>query len=269
MVLVHGLGGSHLNWCLLAPKLVDQVRVLAVDLAGFGLTHPAGRSTTVRANAALLDDFLYDTAGSPAILVGNSMGGMISTLQAAEHPETVSGLVLIDPALPIVGSGRLDLLVTTMFSLYAVPGIGERHMAWRRRGRSPRQIVRRLLTLCCADPSALPEEIVTALVALAEQRATIPGLDAAFLSAARSLLLLNANRRAYWSAMRAITAPVLLMHGERDRLVPVRAARKAASRNPSWRFESLPGIGHVPHLEAPDLVADLLLDWLASAHGKT
>ncbi|GAA3815152.1 hypothetical protein GCM10022226_39950 [Sphaerisporangium flaviroseum] len=129
-------------------------------------------------------------------------------------------------------------------------------------------MVRQLLTLCCADPSAVPEEIVAASVALAEQRATIPGLDAAFLSAARSLLLLNANRGAYWSAMRAITAPVLLMHGERDRLVPISAAREAASRNPNWRFESLPGIGHVPQLEAPDLVADLLLDWLESAHSK-
>src|SRR6266540_513830 len=44
VVLVHGLGGSHLNWCLLAPRLVAKARLLAVDLVGFGLTHPEGRA---------------------------------------------------------------------------------------------------------------------------------------------------------------------------------------------------------------------------------
>ena len=58
--------------------------------------------------------------------------------------------------------------------------------------------------------------------------------------------------------------PVLLLHGERDRLVPVRLAREAARRNPQWRLETLPDIGHVPQLEAPDDVADRIIDWLTS-----
>jgi pimeloyl-ACP methyl ester carboxylesterase len=77
------------------------------------------------------------------------------------------------------------------------------------------------------------------------------------------LLRVNATAPAYWRAMASIPAPVLLIHGERDRLVPVRAARRAARRNPWWQLETLPGVGHVPQLEAPDTVATMMLDWLA------
>ena len=50
VVLVHGLGGSHLNWDLLAPRLTPYARVLALDLPGFGLSAPTGRASTVRSN---------------------------------------------------------------------------------------------------------------------------------------------------------------------------------------------------------------------------
>ena len=65
VVLVHGLGGTHLNWCLLAPLLVPHARVLALDLVGFGLTYPEGRSATVQANAALVARFVREVAGGP------------------------------------------------------------------------------------------------------------------------------------------------------------------------------------------------------------
>ncbi len=262
VVLVHGLGGSHLNWCLLAPRLVPHARVLAVDLVGFGLTHPEGRSATVQTAADMLDRFVREVAGAPAVLVGNSMGGMASILEAAANPDAVARLVLIDPALPLARGARPDRLVSTAFVLYAIPGLGERYLARRRATVPVERTVREVLELCCADPSRVPSELVAASVALAQERASVAGLDAAFLSAARSLLRLSARRGRYWAAMRAITAPVLLIHGEKDRLVPVRSAHEAASRNTRWRFKVLPDIGHVPQLEAPEAVAGLVLEWL-------
>jgi pimeloyl-ACP methyl ester carboxylesterase len=264
IVLVHGLGGSHLNWCLLAPKLATSARVLAVDLVGFGLTHPEGRSATVQTAAVMLDRFVREVARAPAILIGNSMGGMASILEAAANPDAVARLVLIDPALPLAAGARPDRLVSAAFVLYAIPGIGERYLARRRASVPADQLVREVLELCCADPARVPAELVAASVVLAEERAAVAGVDAAFLSAARSLLRLSARRGRYWAAMRAISAPVLLIHGEKDRLVPVRSAREAAARNPGWRLEVLPGTGHVPQLEAPDAVAGLVLDWLGS-----
>jgi hypothetical protein len=60
--------------------------------------------------------------------------------------------------------------------------------------------------------------------------------------------------------------PVLLIHGDRDRLIPIRAAHHAAAANPSWRFEIATGVGHVPMLEAPVWTAGRLISWLASLH---
>jgi pimeloyl-ACP methyl ester carboxylesterase len=73
-VLVHGLGGSHLNWMLVAPQLARHGRVLAPDLAGFGLTPVAGRRTSVAAQRALLHRLIGQTCDQPVLLVGNSMG---------------------------------------------------------------------------------------------------------------------------------------------------------------------------------------------------
>lgn len=88
------------------------------------------------------------------------------------------------------------------------------------------------------------------------------GFDHAFLSASGSLTWVLTWARPYRAAMSSITVPVLLVHGHRDRLVPVSAARDAARRNPSWRYVELPGVGHVPQLQVPDRLARILLDWL-------
>src|SRR5215471_12560721 len=78
VVAVHGLGGSAVNWAALAPALAGRCRLLAPDLAGHGLTESLGRGTSVAANRVLLHRFLDRVAGGPAILLGNSMGGMVA-----------------------------------------------------------------------------------------------------------------------------------------------------------------------------------------------
>jgi pimeloyl-ACP methyl ester carboxylesterase len=263
MVLVHGLGGSHLNWCLLAPLLVPHARLTAVDLAGFGLTHPHGRSTGVRANADLLVRFLREVTGVPAILVGNSMGGMVSILAAERHPDDVAGLVLIDPSVPGALGDPFDRAVAANFAAYATPLLGSRLLARRRARLTPAESVQEILDLCFVDPTRMPADLRAASEALVVERKEVAGLDAAFLAAARSLLKVNALAPAYWRAMASITAPVLLIHGERDRLVPLRAARRVAKRNANWRLATIPDVGHVPQMEAPDRVAELIRAWLA------
>src|SRR3954454_25311323 len=62
VVLVHGLGGSHLNWDLLAPLLRPHARVLALDLPGFGLSQPGDRRTMLHDNVRVLDRFLREVA---------------------------------------------------------------------------------------------------------------------------------------------------------------------------------------------------------------
>ena len=261
VVLVHGLGGSHLNWDLLAPLIRPHARVRAIDLPGFGRSEPGGRAASVPANVAVLHRFLTEVVGEPAVLVGNSMGGMISILETGEHPEAVRGLVLLDPAVP--GPRRaLDPLVAITFALYAIPFIGERFLWWRRQRKSALARVSEMLELVGVDPRRMPPEIIDRSVTLLEERRDVEGMDRAFLAAARSLLRVLADPRRYRAAMASIDVPVLLVHGDRDRLVHVQAARDIAARHPAWRYVEWAGVGHVPQLQEPARLAGEMLDWM-------
>jgi len=266
VVLAHGLGGSHLNWDLFAPLIRDRARVLALDLPGFGRSEPGGRRTTVNDNVAVLDRFLTEVAGTPAVLVGNSMGGMISILETAASPQSVNGLVLLDAAVP--GPRRaLDPLVAFTFAVYAIPMVGERFLALRRKRSTPLRQVRDMLRLCGVDPDALPPETIERSLDLIGRREDVPAMDKAFLSAARSLLRILVDPRRYRAAMASITVPVLMVQGDQDRLVPVVAARDIAERHPGWRYLELPGVGHVPQLQVPEKVAGEFLAWLDETAG--
>jgi pimeloyl-ACP methyl ester carboxylesterase len=265
LVMVHGLGGSLVNWAALAPLLHDHVRVVAVDLAGFGRTEGGHRSTSVHANQRLLHRFLTEVIAEPVVLVGNSMGGLISAMQTARHPETVTGLVLIDPALPIAPAARPDPLVAATFGAFAVPAVG-RWMLGRRRSRlSAEQAAYETLKLCCVDPSRVPQPVVEQHIELARHRRELPDVDAELLVAARSLMWVIARRRTYDEMLASIQVPVLLLHGEKDRLVPLRAARRTAAANPRWTFAVGPDLGHVPQLEDAGWTAAHLLEWLPVA----
>jgi pimeloyl-ACP methyl ester carboxylesterase len=265
IVLVHGLGGSHANWGQLGPRLAVHAPVYALDLVGFGLTYPAGRSGSVRANAELLRGFLDTVIGAPAILVGNSMGGMISMIHASAHPDSVAGLVLLDPALPRAKSAPSDKQVAAQFIQYAIPGVGERLLARRRLTTPPRQLISDTLALCSPHPERIPAAEVDAAIALIDARADAPGVDHAYLQAARSLLRFAARKGSYYAMMRALPMPVLLLHGEQDRLVPVESARAAAANAPHWTFETFPDVGHIPMMEIPDVIEERIDNWIKSS----
>ena len=262
MVCVHGLGGSLVNWAAVAPALAQTCRVLALDLAGFGRTRSHGRSPTVHANQQLLHRFLSEVSGAPAILVGNSMGGLISVLQTSAHPDTVAGMVLIDPALPVGLSSRPDPRVAGMFGLYVVPAVGRSVVARRRSARSAEDVTLALMKLCISDPSRVSDTILEAHLELARERTDYPDVDAELIVATRSLLWVLTRRRMHASMLRDISVPVLLLHGDQDRLVPIASARSAAADIPTWRFEVATGVGHVPQLEVPEWTLAHILDWL-------
>jgi pimeloyl-ACP methyl ester carboxylesterase len=261
IVLLHGLGGSHVNWMRLGPLLAERGRVLAPDLAGFGRTPPSGRRTTVQANARLVDRFVREVAGAPAILVGNSMGGMVAILEAAAHPESVAGLVLVDPALPLAPGVPRDRQITLAFTAYMTPGIGEAFVRRRRRTLGSEGLVRETFRLCCVDPARVPEEVIRAHVDMVEARARMPWVDRAVLAAARSLVPLVLRRRHYRALLRRVEAPTLLIQGMEDRFVQVAAAALMSKQQPDWTFRPMRGIGHTPHLEDPEATAAAILEW--------
>lgn len=263
LLLVHGLGGSLLNWAAVAPALAESNRVVAIDLVGFGRTQPLGRSTSVQGNRRLLERFVDTVLGQPVVLVGNSMGGLIALLATQARPDLVAGLVLVDPALPIGPLARPHPLVTVMFALYAIPAVGRAVVERRRRVLSAEGQALAVLRMCCVDHTRVPEAVLRQHLQLARERAAQPDVDAELIVAARSLLLVLARRRSLDALMKRITVPVLLLHGEKDRLVPVRAARRVAAANPSWGFAVAADAGHVPQLELPEWTTQHVLDWLS------
>jgi pimeloyl-ACP methyl ester carboxylesterase len=265
IVAVHGLGGAAVNWSSIAPLLTRKYRLLAPDLAGHGLTKSGGRGTDVASNRSLLHRFAETVAAGPVLFMGNSMGGMIGLLEASAAPEKVAGLILLDPALPIQAMPA-DPLVAAVMTLSATPVLGPL-LVRQRRLLPVEQLVTSTFALCCADSSRVPREMVELHIEVARARAAMSGNGKDFAHAARSVLETAGFLRgqAYRRAIRQVDCPVLMIHGERDRLVPVAAARAMARAHPDWTLVVLSEVGHVPQLEASAETADAVIAWLTGA----
>jgi len=263
LVCVHGLGGSALNWMAVGTRLAAHHHVLALDLRGFGRT-PLGAGTRLRENERLLDLFLREVAGWPASLVGNSMGGLLSVRHAAKHPETVRNLVLVDPALPW-RRRALNAPIYTFFAALLTPGLGDRALFARMRRLGPERVVATALSIVSADPQRIPDDVVRAHVELERHRLRSPRSQRAFAQASRSLLRALA-RGADSGIYGQVRAPVLIVHGDSDRLVPV-VNSQLIGRLFGWQVEVLPGVGHVPMLEAPDDFVRVVLSWMGTRLG--
>ncbi|MGB7051440.1 MAG: alpha/beta hydrolase, partial [Acidimicrobiales bacterium] len=121
----------------------------------------------------------------------------------------------------------------------------------------------RVLRICCANPSRVAPEVVDALVELTaslDRREC----DAAYLRSARSLTALLARPSATARALDAIHRPVLVIHGDRDWLVPLAVARRACAAHRLWQLDVAGGVGHVPMLEAPEWTASAIDRWLSA-----
>jgi pimeloyl-ACP methyl ester carboxylesterase len=203
------------------------------------------------------------------LLIGNSMGGMLALLEASAAPVAVTGLVLVDPVLPLVPA-MPDRFVTPMLAAYATPGLGPLLMRLRRR-MTPEALVASVLSLSCADASRVPADVLAQHVTVARQTLTSPEAEREIAAAARSMIAPFGDPRGgpYRRAIASITCPVLLLHGTRDRMVPITVARAAARANPAWTLIEMPGVGHVPQLEAPAGTASAITSWLGSTIQRT
>lgn len=265
LVLVHGLGGSHVNWLAVAPRLAESHRVLIPDLAGFGRTPPEGRSSGVEENARLLADFLKQEVREPAVVVGNSMGGLVAILLAASAPETVRELVLVDASSPRPFNALLDATLAARFALSTMPFVGEWALARRATRLGAEGLVRDILALCCVSIDRIPRPVYEAHVAIARERLEkCPWGNEAFVEALRSILAVTLRPAHFRSIVEKIRARALLVHGTEDRLVPIESSRQLARVRPDWKLVELADTGHVPQLERPEEFLEVVTSWLAT-----
>jgi pimeloyl-ACP methyl ester carboxylesterase len=260
-VLVHGLGGSHVNWVQVAAGLSGLGRVIAPDLPGFGYSPRNGRGSGLMDQRRVLSRFIDEQASGRVVLVGNSMGGVIGILQAAVEPEALAGLVLTNSPFPWTRSALPHPAVLAGFAAYDAPGLGPLLLEARIRHLDPERAVRLGFRFVAADPRSIPDEVVQLTVEQVRERGLDPDAPAAFHDAWRSLRRLGARPDVARRAMDGVRCPVFVLHGRRDRLVPAAYAEAALREHPAWRGRIFPDLGHVPQMEAPGRWLAEVADW--------
>jgi len=270
VLCVHGLGGSALTWGLLAPLLTGTSRVLAVDLFGHGGSGvPTGpRPDAVTADRRLIDRFVREVVGEPVVLVGHSMGGVLTALQAAEAADTVHRLVLLAPPVP-TGAGRLDLAIAAKLALLRLPGVAGA-VARRQATLTPEQLVGQQVRRATPHADRLPADGVAAVVAETRERSARP--DAAAGAAEQWAALLGtmallARPRAWRRTLAAVDVPTLWLQGADDPLARPGPARALAGTRPGWVFEERAGVGHLLALEDPAWTAARITAFLRDGGG--
>lgn len=232
IIMLHGFGASLHTWEPWAAALADRFRVVRYDLPGFGLSPPRpGGDYSLAADIAELGALMDALGLARATLIGSSMGGKVAWHFAARFPHRVEKLVLISP------DGFAQR--------------GERYGEARRIGGAlglmtvflPKPLLRANLASAYADPSRLTDALITRY----HDMMLAPGARRAMLARLRQAVLEDPA-----PLLPKVTMPVLLLWGDRDRLIPVANAEDYLRLLPDARLVRFPALGHLPHEEAPE-----------------
>lgn len=263
-VLVHGLAGSSARWRDLIPHLARVRRTLALDLPGFGRSGAPDGPYTMPWFAGAVRATM-DAAGiDRAVVIGNSMGGLVAMHLASAEPARTDALVLSSPALPPVARPRRDVL--TGFIAPMIPGLGPRLYRAHVRRRTPEILVREMLLRNVAHPDAVSRETIAALEDEARETASTPGRARALERTNRALgWAISGARERTWALARSLRVPVLLVWGEHDLMLPVQTGEAAVREIPGAQLVVLDGLGHNPYLEAPERFARTVLTFVGES----
>ncbi|MDP2006886.1 MAG: alpha/beta fold hydrolase, partial [Rubrivivax sp.] len=212
-------------------------RVIRIDLPGAGLTgaDPSGDYTDER-GIALITTLLDQRGVARATLIGHSMGGRLAWRYAAAQPQRVERLVLVAP----------DGFASPGFEYGKPPevGVAVKLMQFA----LPKAVLRMSLEPAYADPAVATNALVTRY----HDMMLAPQVRPALIARMQQLVLQDPV-----PMLRQVSAPTLLLWGEKDAMIPVANAQDYLRAMASARLVVLPGVGHVPHEEAvtPGLAA--------------
>lgn len=231
LLLLHGFASSLHTWEPWAQALASTHRVIRVDLPGAGLTgaDPTGDYSDER-SVALLAALLDQRGVARATVIGHSMGGRLAWRFAAAQPMRVDRLVLVAP----------DGFASPGFEYGKPPEVGltVRLMQYV----LPKAVLRMSLEPAYADRSAITEALVTRY----HDMMLAPQVRSALIARMQQLVLQDPV-----PMLRRIGAPTLLLWGDKDAMIPPAHAQDYLNALPHARLVLLPGVGHLPHEEAP------------------
>jgi pimeloyl-ACP methyl ester carboxylesterase len=252
-VLLHGFGASVFSWREVRGPFSEAGRVVAYDRPGFGLTErpmpgewngpsPYG----LEANVELLVHLMDALDIRRAVLVGNSAGGAVAAEAALRYPDRVTALVLVDPALGMSRS-TLQELIQPLLASPQMRRIGPLFV--RRIAGTGNDIILR----AWHAPGKVSGEIISAY----RRPLSVQNWDRALYE-----FTIAARPSDLPARMNQITAPVLILTGDDDRIVPTAATIQLAGQLPAAQLVVIPGCGHVPQEECPQPFLEAVFEFL-------
>lgn len=245
LLLVHGLGSSHLTWQRVQHDFASEFTVYSLDMPGFGYSDKPEGYGTARLEAAFVDRFLGALGIDQATVVGHSMGGDVAMWLAIEHPERVARLVIVDAAE--IGDAA------AIFQVAATPVLGDLVL---KTGTTPLS-----MHAIMSDPYVQKDALTADLAA---QYATIywtPGARQALIANARSY---SSDRASLLSALSAIDAPTLVVWADSDPYFPLSVGERLHDLLQGSALGVIADAGHLPQEEQPVAFSRVVLQWLAT-----
>jgi pyruvate dehydrogenase E2 component (dihydrolipoamide acetyltransferase) len=222
VLLLHGFGADLNSWMFTQPALSDGRRTIAMDLPGHGGSTKDVGSGDADALVDMVDGALAELGIERVHLVGHSMGGAVAAMVAARRPERIVSLTLIAPS----GLGS---------EINAAFIDGFVRMARRRDAVE-------VLNLLVHDPALVSRTMVEDVL----RYKRIDGVTAALETIARAWFAGGRQSRDVRAKITALTAPIQIIWGRDDNIIPVAHAEALASRLP---VHILDAAGHLPHME--------------------
>jgi len=245
VIFIHGFGGQYHTWAPIQDALASQHRTVAFDLYGFGASARPARITPQDWAGQALE--LMDALQiSSAVFVAHSLGGRVTLMTASRAPERVRGMLLCDCDY---GQARHGYFLT--WAIAHTPLLAQ--LMGRLRGNP--EHLRRLLRYGYGSAFSVSD----ALLHHHRQPLRVTG------TAATLTALGCANPFHELADLpRAVHCPTMVLWGTEDQIIPVEWARYLMHKLPaSSELVELPGIGHFPQEECPEVVLGHLQRFLA------
>jgi pimeloyl-ACP methyl ester carboxylesterase len=247
IALLHGFADGADTWrALLAEFDAAGRAAFAVDMPGFGHADPRDPGPIMPQLDAFIDDVIADTG--PVILMGNSLGACVSVRAAARGSCNVRGAIAVDE--PILASHWLMRLGRGRADPFRVLD----HRMPIPKDLYHRAIRRTLARLLYADPAQADPDVLARFTVQASDRSRARTL----LGDARTVALETAG--GYDSER--VRCPLLVIHGRKDRVIPVHASERLHESVPASTLVVLPNSGHCPQLDAPCELARHVLQFI-------
>jgi len=257
LILVHGFGASTDHWRKNIEDLQKDFEVWAIDLLGFGRSEKPNIDYSGEIWQNQLADFILDVVGKPAILAGNSLGGYASLCVAAQVPDSVVGLILLNSAGPFSetdpreqSSNPLKAVLSKSVRFLLSQSWATRLLFEYTRNRSN---IRKTLEKVYLNKSAVTDELIEDIY----RPSCDPGAADVFASVFK-----NPQGSKVDILLKQMSCPLLMIWGEGD---PWMQARKRGAMFRQYYpelTEHYLQAGHCPHDEVPQQVDSLINNWI-------